>query len=220
MRGTVLLLAAGRGERLGGEVKAFQLLAGRSLLHHAATAAASASLVDALVVAVPAGLEARAASDLASLSKPVTVVAGGETRQASCAAALLLAKSDAVAVHDAARPLCPPRLFDESLRLLDEHEAAVVAVPVADTVKVLDGRTVSRTLDRSSLVAVQTPQAFRTSVLRRAHEEAARAGAEATDDAGLVELLGVRVVVLEGCTENLKVTTPLDLLFAEALLGR
>ncbi len=148
------------------------------------------------------------------------MVVGGETRQDSAARGLDAAgEPAAVAVHDAARALCPSRLFDRCLAALDEVDAAVAACPVSDTIKEVSDGVVGATLDRDRLVAVQTPQAFRADVYRRAHETARVDGVVATDDAALVERLGVAVHLVDGDERNLKITTPADLLVAEALLG-
>jgi len=152
--------------------------------------------------------------------QPDVVVAGGATRSASVRAGLAQVPDDvdAVVVHDAARPLAHPGLFDGVLRALaDGADGAVAAVPVADTLKRVgaDGRIVE-TVDRTGLWAVQTPQGFRLDVLRAAHA----GDAEATDDAGLVEARGGRVVVVAGDRRNLKVTDPADLVLLEALIAR
>jgi 2-C-methyl-D-erythritol 4-phosphate cytidylyltransferase len=151
----------------------------------------------------------------------LVVVAGGETRQDSVAAALraLPAEVDVVLVHDAARPLAPSDLVDAVAATVRSGASAVVpGVAVADTVKQVDpaGR-VEATLDRSVLRAIQTPQGFRRDVLEAAH---ARASSVATDDAGLVEALGETVLVVAGSEEAFKVTRPIDLLMAEAVLAR
>jgi len=123
---------------------------------------------------------------------------------------------DAILVHDAVRPLATPELAARVLAAVaGGADGAVPSVPVVDTLKRVDGSRVTATVDRSELVAVQTPQAFRTEVLRRAHA----AGGDATDDAGLVEAAGGTVVVVEGERDNLKVTWPEDLAVAEALLA-
>jgi 2-C-methyl-D-erythritol 4-phosphate cytidylyltransferase len=223
LRGVVLLLAAGEGTRLDqAGPKAFVELAGKSLLRRAADSAAVADRVDSIVVAVSPGSEHRATSDLQGLSKPVSVVAGGSTRQASAAAALEAApETEAFAVHDAARALCLPLLFDSALLALEDWEAVCPVVGVSDTIKEVSGNgVVATTLDRSKLVAVQTPQAVRADLYRRAHAEAAAAGFVGTDDVSLVERLGVDVHVIDGDASNLKITTKHDLLVAAAMLTR
>jgi 2-C-methyl-D-erythritol 4-phosphate cytidylyltransferase len=220
MRGVVLLLAAGEGSRLdGGEAKAFVELCGVPIVRRSAEAAASAELVDGLVVAAPPGLEARMKTVLEGLGTAVTVVTGGDTRQASAASALAAVEgAEAVAVHDAARALCPPSLFDICLRELDECSGVCPALPVSDTIKEVAEDVVVATLDRRRLAAVQTPQAFRTDVYRFAHESADRDGVVATDDAALVERTGTPVLVIPGDPRNVKITTAHDLVIAEALL--
>jgi 2-C-methyl-D-erythritol 4-phosphate cytidylyltransferase len=169
-----------------------------------------------IVVAVPAGhLEEVAADDL-------QVVAGGESRSESVAAALETLEADVVVVHDAARPLVTAELIDAVIEdlLADADAGAVVAAaPVTDTIKqVARGMEVDRTLDRSSLWAAQTPQAFRAEALREALGSTSLL-AQATDDAMLVERLGGKVLLHRSPIENVKVTTPLDLRVAELLLG-
>jgi 2-C-methyl-D-erythritol 4-phosphate cytidylyltransferase len=191
-------------------------LAGRPLLDWSLDALRAARKVGEIVVAVPAGnVEELAAGDL-------MVVAGGETRSESVAAGLETVDADVVVVHDAARPLVTAELVDAVLAdLLDDADCAAVvaAAPVTDTIKqVARGREVDRTLDRSSLWAAQTPQAFRAEALR---EALASTGllAQATDDAMLVERIGGKVLLHEAPAENLKVTTPHDLRVAELLLA-
>lgn len=220
MTGVVLLLAAGEGVRLGCGPKGFVELAGVPLVRRAAEAACGAELVTELVCVVPSGLEPGARELVAGLAKPVRVLAGGRSRQESAARALDAAgDTEAVAVHDAARALCPPELFDRCLEALDEVPAVVPACPLADTIKEVTDGAVERTLDRGRLVAVQTPQAFRADVYRRAHDAARADGVVVTDDAALVERLGVEVRVVEGDERNVKITTAADLVAAEALLG-
>lgn len=220
MRATVLLLAAGSGDRLvARQPKALVELRGVPLVRRSAEAACAALGVDEVVVAAPGGYEHRIRELLAHLPKPVRVVPGGTSRQASAAAALAAAGSaDAVVVHDAARALCQAELFDRCLDELDRTSAVCVATPLADTVKEVRDGVVRSTLDRSLLWAAQTPQAFRAPVYRRAHAAAARDGVVATDDAALVERLGLRVRAIPGDATNIKITTIADLKIAEALL--
>jgi 2-C-methyl-D-erythritol 4-phosphate cytidylyltransferase len=191
-------------------------LAGRPLLDWSLDALRAARKVGEIVVAVPAGnVEELAAGDL-------MVVAGGETRSQSVAAGLETVDADVVVVHDAARPLVTAELVDAVLAdLLDDADCAAVvaAAPVTDTIKqVARGREVDRTLDRSSLWAAQTPQAFRAEALREALASTELL-AQATDDAMLVERIGGKVLLHEAPAENLKVTTPHDLRVAEMLLA-
>jgi 2-C-methyl-D-erythritol 4-phosphate cytidylyltransferase len=221
VRATVLLLAAGSGARLfARQPKALVQLLGVPLVRRSADAACAAMGVDDIVVAAPDGFVERVEEVLAGVTKPVRVVSGGATRQSSAAAALAVAgAADAVIVHDAARALCSSELFDRCLDELDRGSAVCVATPVPDTVKEVRDGVVGATLDRSRLWAAQTPQAFRAAVYRRAHAAAARDGIVATDDAALVERLGVRVRVIPGDPTNIKITTAADLKIAEVLLG-
>lgn len=169
-----------------------------------------------LVVAVPPGDEGLLASE-----ERVTVVAGGEARADSVANALAATGADLVVIHDAARPLVTPELVDLVVERLahDESLAGAIAVgPVTDTIKRVDdaGAEVAETIDRDSLRAAQTPQAFRADALREAL--AASAAAAATDEAMLVEAAGGRVAVVESPAPNPKVTGPEDLAVVEALL--
>jgi 2-C-methyl-D-erythritol 4-phosphate cytidylyltransferase len=201
------------------------------MLVHAVRALASARSVDLVVVAAP---EDGVAAVLALLAEhglddavpgraAAVVVAGGETRQDSVARALvaLPADIDVVLVHDAARPLVPTSLVDLVVAtVIGGADAVVPGLPVADTIKSVDaGGMVDATLDRDLLRTVQTPQGFRRTTLTEAHA-ASDPDAPATDDAGLVEALGGKVVVVPGHEEAFKVTRPLDLVLAEAVLAR
>jgi 2-C-methyl-D-erythritol 4-phosphate cytidylyltransferase len=215
-----LLVAAGSGERLGaGRPKAFVVLAGRPMLEWSLDALREAGIED-VVVAVPPGLDAEIASQSAGSGRLVAV-AGGATRSESVRAALAAAPAaDRVVVHDAARPLVTPSVFEAALAALDEADCAIAAAPLTDTVKEAGpDRWVTGTLDRSRLWAIQTPQAFRRAALERALAVDAAVLAQATDDAWLVERSGGTVRVVESSPANFKITTPYDLRVAELLLA-
>jgi 2-C-methyl-D-erythritol 4-phosphate cytidylyltransferase len=212
-----LIVAAGRGERLGsGRPKALVPLCGRPMLSWSVAALQSVAGVDRIVVALPA--------DLLDQAPPgVTAVAGGTQRSHSVRAALRACPAgDPVIVHDAARPLATPQLFEQALGELERHQAdaVIAAAPVADTIKEVgaDGRTVVRTLDRARLWAVQTPQVFRRAALERALSAPDDELARATDDAWLVERAGGVVRIVGADPGNLKITTREDLRVAEFLL--
>jgi 2-C-methyl-D-erythritol 4-phosphate cytidylyltransferase len=152
--------------------------------------------------------------------QPPDRVVGGASRSESVRNALAAAPEAEIAVvHDAARPLVTPELVGRCLEALAGYDGVVAAVPMSDTVKETDDDArVVRTLDRSRLWSIQTPQVFRADVLRRALDVSAEALAAATDDASLVEAAGGSVVVVEAPPENIKITSPLDLEFAETLL--
>jgi 2-C-methyl-D-erythritol 4-phosphate cytidylyltransferase len=219
--------AAGRGERLGpGQPKALREIGGVPMLVHAVRALSRARLVDLVVVAAPPdGVgEVNALLAMHDLGAQVSVVAGGAERQQSVARALatLPADVDTVLVHDAARPLAPSELVDAVVAaVLAGHCAVVPGLPVADTVKRVgigagSIEPVAETLPRVGLRLIQTPQGFDRAVLAEAH---AAADHLATDDAGLVERLGLPVVVVAGSTEAFKITRPIDLVLAEAVLA-
>jgi 2-C-methyl-D-erythritol 4-phosphate cytidylyltransferase len=205
-----LLVAAGSGERLGaGRPKAFVELAGRPMLEWSLAALRAAGIAD-VVVALPDGEPA----------PPGTRgVRGGATRSASVRAALAQVAADVVVVHDAARPLVTPDVFTRVLDALADAECAIAAARVPDTIKEAESGTVTATLDRSKLWAVQTPQAFRRAALARALDVPEAILARATDDAWLIERAGGRVRVVETSPANFKVTTPHDLRVAELLLS-
>jgi 2-C-methyl-D-erythritol 4-phosphate cytidylyltransferase len=200
--------AAGSGERLGAPgPKAFVLCGGRPLLDWSLDVLAA--VCDRVVVAVPPGYE-----------DGRDRVVGGACRSESVRLALGAApEADVAVVHDAARPLLTPALVESCMEALSGWDGAVAAARVADTIKEADdsGR-VLRTLDRAALWAIQTPQVFRADVLRRALDVPDAALAAATDDASLVEAAGGSVRVVEAPADNLKVTRPVDLELAEALL--
>jgi 2-C-methyl-D-erythritol 4-phosphate cytidylyltransferase len=215
-----LIVAAGRGERLGSDrPKALVTLGGRPMLQWSVDALRSVAAVERIVVALPA-------RSLAEAPEGTVAVAGGAVRSASVREALRACPDgDPVVVHDAARPLAPARLFERALAQLERSgaDAVIAAAPVSDTIKEVDapgGHTVTRTLDRARLWAVQTPQVFRRDALERALLGASDSVlAAATDDAWLVEQAGGVVEVVQSSPANLKITTPTDLTLAELLLA-
>ena len=205
-----IVVAAGTGSRFGGP-KQYEALGDRRVLDW--SLAAVRSVASGVVLAV--------LPERADAPEPAAdvVVAGGATRSASVRAALaaIPESADVVVVHDGARPLASPALFEAVVAAVRAGaDAAVPGIPVADTVKrVVDG-VVLTTLDRTDLVTVQTPQAFSAAALRQAHDDTA----SATDDAALVEAVGGRVVVVPGEADNAKLTTPADLSAARRRVGR
>ena len=216
-----MVLAAGAGERLGtGTPKAFQPIAGTTMLGLAVSAAAACPAIRSVVAVVPTGWERRAES-LLPAPVPLVVVTGGATRQESVRLALdaVPGKAGAIACHDAARPFASTDLFESVIGALAGADGAVPLVPVPDTVKRVRGGVVLDTLPREDLGLAQTPQGFRAQALREAHAGASAEGVEATDDAALLERMGFRVVAVPGDPANFKVTTREDLARAEALLA-
>ena len=217
----VLVPAAGVGVRLGaGRPKALRELAGEPVLVHAVRGLRACPSVGPIVVAAPVADVDTVRDQLAAYD--VLVVAGGAERQDSVRAALaaLPAGVELVLVHDAARCLTPVEVVERVVAALRSGAPAVVPVlPVADTVKQVADDRVVRTVDRAALVSVQTPQGFLRAVLEQAHADGADGAAGLSDDAGLVEAMGAPVVTVPGADEAFKVTRPLDLLLAEALLA-
>ena len=221
-RVAALVPAAGRGERLGpGAPKAIREIAGSPMLVYAVKALAASPVVDVVVVAAPSDYR----EDVGSLLQPqefsaeVFVVAGGESRSESVARALIALPDDVdvVLVHDAARPLVPPEVITNVVAAVrDGHAAVVPVVPLVDTIRTVSGdASLAATVSRDSLRAVQTPQGFTRDVLQRAHAEV---DAPVTDDAGMVERLGIAVHAVDGHEDAFKVTRPLDVVLAEALI--
>lgn len=211
--------AAGSGERLGAGIpKAFVELGGRSMLEIAVDGLLRSGVIDRVVVAVPAD---RVDQTSVLLGAGTTVVAGGPDRIDSVRLALAaVGDADFVVVHDAARPLTPVDQIQRVAGALGDGLRAVIPVlPVADTIKAVDANgVVLGTPERSGLRAVQTPQGFETALLRRAYDQAGLSGA--TDDASLVENLGVPVHTVAGDALGFKVTTPLDLRLAAGLVDQ
>jgi 2-C-methyl-D-erythritol 4-phosphate cytidylyltransferase len=220
---SAVVVAAGAGSRLGaGEPKALLEIGGRPMVSVAVGAVVSCVAIDDVVVAAPPGFEGAVSAALAGLGPAILVVPGGPTRQASVAAALAAVDPDAqiVVVHDAARPFASPGLFEAVVEAVaGGADAAIPVLPLTDTVKrVRDGAVVG-TEPRDELGLAQTPQGARSGVLRDAHEQAASAGVEFTDDAALLEWAGATVRVVPGEAGNFKITSLLDLLRANELLG-
>ncbi len=228
-----MIAAAGSGERLGvGGPKAFASLAGRPLLDHSLLAVAACEAIDRVVIAAPAGHLDTALQRLAEASGlEGEAVAGGETRADSVRAALALVETELVLIHDAARPLVEPGLFDAIVARLcaeAEADAVIAAAPIVDTVKRssrphqgAEAGLVEATIPREDLWAAQTPQGFRTERLREAQARAESAGslAEATDEASLIESAGGTVLLERSPTSNIKITGPADIRLAAALLA-
>jgi 2-C-methyl-D-erythritol 4-phosphate cytidylyltransferase len=226
MNATAIVLAAGEGRRLGGNApKAYLPIGGRPLVLRTLDRLFSASSVESVVLVVAAGQRARCESllqsDTALRGRRWLLQTGGATRQESARRGLERVKSDAaiVIIHDAARPFVSSGLIDRCVEAAAEKQAVVPGLPARDTMKFVSAeRWVQSTPERNTLWEIQTPQVFRRDLIVAAHERAAREGAWATDDAMVVERMGVPVYVLEGERTNFKITVPEDVWVAETLI--
>ena len=222
---TVIVAAAGAGKRLGlGKNKAFAEVGGLPLLVQCLRMVNDTGMAHKTIVAVGADEVAMTEALLKDYHEyfaglQTTVVAGGAERTDSVKNALALAGSEGwIAVHDGARPFAGTEVFERTLQAAQQTGAAIAAVPVKNTIKVVDADGfVVNTPQRSSLMAVQTPQIFKAQLLQCAYSDDNLKGAAVTDDASLVERLGVKVAVALGSYENIKITTPEDLLLAEKI---
>ena len=217
-RVTAIVVAAGEGRRFGSP-KQFALLKGRSVLDRSLAAFEAHPLVADIVLVLPD--EALGRRYIGTYPKISAAVRGGARRQDSVREGFSRIdprRIDIVLIHDGARPLVTAALIRRVIRAAEKDGAAVPALPLNDTVKKVANGRVLRTLDRSSLVGVQTPQGFAYHILERALERARTDVFTGTDDASLVEHLGQDIVIVDGDPTNIKITTLLDLTLAEAFL--
>jgi 2-C-methyl-D-erythritol 4-phosphate cytidylyltransferase/2-C-methyl-D-erythritol 2,4-cyclodiphosphate synthase len=221
----IIIAAAGQGKRMGSGInKVFIPLVDKTVLVHTVLAACAVQDVNSLIITAAVAETETVSSLLSGYNLPVPwqVVAGGNERQHSIANALAAVPdhTDIVVVQDGARPLAEPHLFNTAVAAARQYQAAIVAVPVKDTIKSVDTTGwVTGTPDRRALWAVQTPQAFDAKLLKTAYHRAAQDGYLGTDDAALVERLGIRVKIVQGDYRNIKITTSEDLIIAETLLA-
>ncbi|EDZ95656.1 MULTISPECIES: 2-C-methyl-D-erythritol 4-phosphate cytidylyltransferase [Limnospira] len=220
----LLIPAAGSGRRMGASCNKLLLkLLDRSLLGWTlASAGASKSIIWIGIIGQTADFpDFKAIVDEVSLNLPIKFIIGGETRQESVYNGLqaLPPEADRVLIHDGARCLATPDLFDRCTKALESVSGLIAAIPVKDTIKIVDGNNfIQDTPDRRQLWAAQTPQGFEVPLLRECHEKGRHLGWDVTDDAALFERCGLPVQVVEGEETNLKVTTPVDLQIAEFIL--
>ncbi len=223
---TAIVPAAGEGSRFGGAVrKQFIALNGLPILSHTLRALAASRALAAMIVVVPPGDESRGrdALSLAGVDIETEVISGGQERQDSVYKGLQRAKpdTDMVLIHDGVRPFVSREVVLATIEGAEEWGAAVAAVPVTDTIKRVDaGGLVVDTPPREQLWAVQTPQVFRYALLMLAHQSVREHGIVVTDDAALVERIGVKVKVVRGNYENIKITSEEDLPLADLILRR
>lgn len=221
---SALIAAAGSSQRMAGENKLLLPLGGKPVIAHTLQAVDAASGVREIIIAAREDDVLRFADICKTygITKPVKVIVGGKTRAESVLRAAAEASEDAdlLAVQDGARPFVTPELIDSVIEAARVNYAAAPALPVKDTVKVAIDKIVRETPDRSMLFAVQTPQVFDAQLLRAALQSAAEAGVELTDDCSAVERIGKEIYLTEGLEENIKITTPLDMILAEAILNK
>lgn len=215
-----VIVAAGNASRMGGIDKVMAPLKGEAMIVRTVRQFQTCDAVSEIVIVTREDLILPISGACREMGKVKAVVVGGSSRQESVALGLnaLSEKIRLVAVHDGARPLVSWQLIDRTIRAANTYGAAAPAIPVKDTIKVVEGRVVQSTPDRATLFAVQTPQVFDFDLLRGALKKARDEGAQVTDDCSAVERLGMKVKIVEGDERNCKVTTPMDLKIAEMLL--
>ena len=215
-----VIVAAGTASRMGGIDKVMAPLAGEPMIVHTVRAVQNCDAVKEIVIVTREDLISKITSICGKFPKVQAVVVGGKDRAESVKNGLrmLSGKVKLAAVQDGARPLITNAVIDRTIRAAHTYGAAAPAIPVKDTIKVVEGGIVTTTPDRNTLKAIQTPQVFDTDLLKAALLKAEKTGAAITDDCSAVELMGFKVRIVEGDECNIKVTTPLDLKIAEILL--
>ena len=215
-----VIVAAGTASRMGGIDKVMAPLGGEPMILRTVRAFQSCEAVREIVIVTRPDLVIPITDLCHDFSKVRAVIVGGDSRQASVKLGLsaLSEKVKLAAIHDGARPLVSNAVIDRSIRAAHTYSAAAPAIPVKDTIKVVQGGIVSTTPDRATLRAVQTPQVFDIDLLKAALTRAEKQGDQVTDDCSAVELMGMSVRIVEGEERNIKVTTPMDLKIAELLL--
>ena len=215
-----VIVAAGNASRMGGIDKVMAQLKGEPMIARTVRTFQNCDCIAEIVIVTREDLILPITALTRNMSKVNAVVCGGSSRQESVNLGLnaLSKEMQMAAIHDGARPLISMEVIDRTVRAAHTHNAAAPAIPVKDTIKVVEGRVVVNTPDRATLFAVQTPQVFDFDLLRGALKHAEETGALVTDDCSAVELLGMKVKIVEGDERNLKVTTPMDLKIAEMLL--
>ena len=215
-----VIVAAGTASRMGGIDKVMAHLKGEPMILRTVRTFQECDAISEIVVVTREDLIVPITDLCRDMSKVKAVVQGGKSRQESVGLGLnaLSGKVKLAAIQDGARPLITWEVIDRTVRAANSYGAAAPAIPVKDTIKVVEGRVVKNTPDRSTLFAVQTPQVFDIDLLRGALKKAERDGSAVTDDCSAVELMGMSVKIVEGDERNIKITTPMDLKIAEMLL--
>ena len=215
-----VILAAGKGSRFG-EKKQFKLLKGAPLLNHVLTAFLKSDLIYEIVVVVPGGRVKEIEKQVNSIpkTKNISVVSGGERRQDSVSNGVkaLTNECKLVCVHDAVRPFVTKDMINDTIKRCDEYDGAIIATKVKDTIKRVKNNRIKETIKRGEIWQAQTPQSFQREKLKEALESADRDGVTGSDEAFLLERIGYCVSVVEGTSDNIKITTQEDWFVAEAI---
>lgn len=227
MKVIALIPAAGMGRRMGAGInKQYLLVAGKPIIAHTLSIFQGMAGVDEVYLVIPADEIPYCREHVVErygLTKVRKIVPGGAERQHSVLNGLRalvdVADGDVILIHDGVRPFVPKTVIEQAVSAATVHDGALVAVPAKDTIKLVSEGIVTDTPPRERLWLAQTPQAFRYGIILRAHEDAAAAGCLGTDDASLVERLGLKVHVVPGDYRNIKITTPEDMQLAEAFLA-
>ena len=215
-----VIVAAGNASRMGGIDKVMAPIQGEPMILRTVRTFQNCDPISEIVIVTREDLILPITGLCKGMDKVKAVVCGGKSRQESVQLGLnaLSSKVKLAAIHDGARPLITWQVIDRVVRAANAYGAAAPAIPVKDTIKVVEGRVVKNTPERSTLFAVQTPQVFDFDMLRGALKQAQDTGAQVTDDCSAVERMGMSVKIVEGDERNIKVTTPMDLKIAEMLL--
>ena len=215
-----VIVAAGSASRMGGIDKVMAKINGEPMICHTVRAFQDCDAVKEIVIVTREDLIVPIHDLCRQFPKVKAVVAGGKSRQESVSLGLnaLSEKTKLAAIHDGARPLVSWQLIDLTVRMAHNYGAAAPAVPVKDTIKVVEGGLAKETPERGKLKAVQTPQVFDFDLIRGALKKAKLDGAELTDDCSAIERMNMTVRIIDGEETNIKVTTPMDLKLAELLL--
>lgn len=220
----VVIPSAGFGSRMGHKKKNYIKLLGKPVLAHTIAPFESCSRIDSIIIVVSSADEAycnRYIVKKYGFTKVVAIVAGGSERQYSVSNGIMAAlglNPGIIMIHDGARPLVTESIIEETLRAAKRCGAAICAVPVKDTIKESDSGYVKSTIVRDALRVVQTPQAFTQKIIVEAHKRAKEDGVVCTDDSALVERIGIKVRIVSGSYENIKITTPEDLAVAMSIM--
>lgn len=218
---SVIIAAGGKGTRMGADInKVYLKILGKEILVYTIEAFQKNKNVDEIII-VTGKNDIDRCNELVKkyeLSKVVTVVKGGTTRQKSVFNGIMASNGDIVVIHDGARPLISQGEIDAVINDCREYDAAAVGVSVKDTLKMVDENGfIASTIDRELVCSIRTPQVFKRNIIVDAHQKAIEENFEATDDCGLAEFTGVKIKITTGSNYNIKVTTPEDIIFAEGI---